>query len=110
MDAFADLDAVEQAELVRRGEVTPTELVDAAIARIEELTPRLNAVISPTFERARRDAAALDLRGAPFRGVPFLVKDLLCQTAGDPYYQGTRFLRRARWASTADSYLGAKFR
>ena len=47
------LDATAQAELVRRGEVTPLELVDAAIARIEKLDPELGAVITRQFERAR---------------------------------------------------------
>ena len=56
-DDLAALDATAQAELVRRGAVSPRELVDAAIARLERLNPRLNAVIHPALER-RRDAAA----------------------------------------------------
>ena len=55
-DEFATLDATAQAELVARGEASATELVDAAIARIEALNPTLNAVIHTDFERAR-DAA-----------------------------------------------------
>jgi amidase len=49
----ASLDATGQAELVRKGEVTPSELVEAAIVRIEKLNPQLNAVITPLFEKAR---------------------------------------------------------
>src|SRR5271170_7390397 len=51
------LDATGQAELVRRGEVSPLELVDEAIARIERLNPTLKAVIHQHFERARIQAA-----------------------------------------------------
>ena len=74
-DEFAALDALGQAELIRRKEVTPLELVKAAIARVEKLNPVLNAVITNTFEPAL--ARATEPVGAgPFAGVPFLVKDL----------------------------------
>jgi hypothetical protein len=53
MGGGLDLDAVGQAELVRTGEASPPELVDAAIERIERLNPGLNAVIHPLFESAR---------------------------------------------------------
>ncbi len=52
-DAYSDLDATSQADLVRKKKVSPRELVDAAIARIEKLNPKLNAVIIPLFEKAR---------------------------------------------------------
>ena len=55
---LATLDAVGHAELVRKGEATPRELVDAAIARIEKENPELNAVIHPSFEKARAQASA----------------------------------------------------
>ena len=91
-DALAELDATAQAALVASGEVTAAELVEAAIARIERLNPELNAVIHPLFEKARAAAASDDLPGGPFRGVPFLVKDAVCHTAGDPFHAGMRFL------------------
>ena len=72
---LARLDATAQAELVRNGEATPVELVDAAIERIEPINPELNAVITPLFEKAR-EAAAGELPNGPFRGVPTLLKDL----------------------------------
>ena len=53
LEELAHLDAIAQAELVRRGQVTPLELTDAAIARVEALNPVLNAVITPMFESAR---------------------------------------------------------
>jgi len=106
----AFLDATAQAELVRRGEVTPLELVDAAIARIEELDLQLNAVIMPFFEKARRQANSPDLAAGPFRGVPFLLKDLLCKSAGDPYHGGMLFLREVGCTADHDTYLAGKFR
>jgi len=82
-------DAVGQAQLVAQGAVSPRELVESAIARIEKLNPALNAVVTPLFDKARAQAAS-DLPKGPFRGVPFLLKDLICATAGDPFYSGCR--------------------
>ncbi len=109
-DDLADLDATAQAELVRTGQASPLELVDAAIARIEALNPQLNAVIHPLFDRARATAAARDLPDGPFRGVPMVLKDLMCHTAGDPFHEGMRFLKDRGYTATADTYLAAKFR
>ena len=82
------LDATDQAALVRKGEITPRELVDAAIARIERLDPQLNAVILPAFDRARDLADEQGRRLAkgrdnlpPFFGVPFLMKDVVLLAA-----------------------------
>ena len=72
-DEWAQLDGVAQAELIRRREVTPRELVDAAIERLERPSPQPGAVIHPTFERARKEADAGPVDG-PFGGVPFLLK------------------------------------
>ncbi|MER3453013.1 MAG: 6-aminohexanoate hydrolase, partial [Acidimicrobiia bacterium] len=85
-DETAFLDATAQAELVRRGEASPVELVEAAIARIEKLNGQLNAVIHPLFERARARAASPELPDGPFRGVPCVVKDLDGTLAGAPYH------------------------
>ncbi len=104
------MDATGQADLVRRGDVSPTELVDAAIAQIEALDPKLNAVVIPTLEKARRQAADPDLADGPFRGVPFLLKDLGGQSQGDPFYGGLKFLKDAGWIEPEDSYFTAKLR
>jgi amidase len=109
-DDFAFLDASAQADLVRRGQVQPLALVDAAIARIERLDPALNAVITPLFEQARAQAASPMVPDGPFRGVPILLKDFLCQTAGDPYYEGMRLLRDLDWRAEEDTHLAARFR
>jgi amidase len=91
-DELATLDATAQAELVRRRALTPRELVDAAIARIERVNPRLNAVITPLFDDARA-AAAGPLPDGPFTGVPFLLKDLIATYAGARMTAGAAVLR-----------------
>ena len=104
------LDAVGCAELIRRGEVSPLELVDAAIERIERLNPSLNAVVHERFEKARAEAASPDLPEGPFRGVPTLAKDIWCHTAGDPFQLGMRFLRDRGWTEPADSPVAVRLR
>ena len=91
-DDFASLDAIAQAELVRRREVRPVELLEAAIARIERLNPRLNAVVTRLYDQARA-AAAREIPDGPFSGVPFLLKDLGASYAGAPMTSGSRLLR-----------------
>ena len=109
-DELARLDAIAQADLVHTGETTPLELVDAAISRIEQVNPQLNAVITPLFEKARTQAKSTDLADGPFKGVPFLLKDFGCHSAGDPYHQGTRFLKDLGWTAKEDTYMAAKLR
>ncbi len=87
MTDLSRLDATAQAELVRKGDVSPLELVDAAINNIEKINPELNAVIHPLFDSART-AAAGELPDGPFRGVPTLFKDLLCRGRGRPGPRG----------------------
>src|SRR5687768_12545580 len=109
MTELSDLDATAQAKLVRTGEVSPTELVDDAIARIEKLNPELNAVIHPLFDKAR-DQARGDLPDGPFRGVPMVLKDLDGQTAGDPFHCGNKALKAINHVPDHDSYSHAKLR
>src|SRR5919204_1597584 len=89
--ALADLDAIAQAGLVAAGEVSATELLEAAIVRLEA-TRSLNAVIADLFERGREQAATLTASG-PLAGVPFLLKDLGASLAGAPEAMGSRALR-----------------
>lgn len=103
------LDATAQAELVRSGETSPRELVDAAIARIEATNPELNAVIHERFEKARSEASA-PLPDGPFRGVPFLLKDLETRSLGDPHHAGTTFLKNANFISDRDDHVTSRFR
>ncbi len=107
---YASYDGLGLAELIADGGITAEEAVDTAIGLIEDLNPTLNAVIHKNYERAREEARG-DLPGGPFRGVPFLLKDLACgNVAGDPHHWGTRFLRDADYRPTTTSYLVEKFR
>jgi hypothetical protein len=110
MDDILNLDAVAQADLVRRGEVTPLELVNAAIGRIERINPQINAVIIPLFDKARALARSGAVLQGPLAGVPFLLKDLLCTSGGDPQHDGMRLLRDLKYVAPHDSYLAAKFK
>jgi amidase len=106
--ALADVDAVGQAELVASGELTATELLEAAILRVEA-TRSLNAVIADLFDRGRQQAATLTATG-PLAGVPFLLKDLGASLAGAPEAMGSRALRTHVAAESAwivDRYLAA---
>jgi amidase len=94
---------------VRRGEASPTELVEAAIARIERLDPLLGAVVAPLFDEAR-EAAAGRIPDGPLRGVPFLMKDLGATQAGHPYWAGNRALRERGYRARRDTYLGRRLR
>ena len=102
------MDAVDQATLVRRGDVSAAELLDAALERIESIDPALNAVIIRWFDDARR--AATQLPDGPFRGVPFLLKDLWAHYAGQPLTNGCRALKDALPVSSADTTLVSRFR
>ena len=96
------LDATDLAALVQRKEVSPSELVEAAIERVEARNPRLNAVVGRSYERARRQAGA-ELPAGPFRGVPFLLKDMLAVDGGTCTSNGSRFFQG--YAPQRDSEL-----
>lgn len=104
---FARHDGLALAQLVAKGEVTPLELVDAAIARIERHNPVLNAVVYTAFDEARA-AAKGPLPDGPFRGVPTLIKDLDSRVAGWPRTSGSRFA--CVDADAHDSELVRRFR
>lgn len=86
------LDAVAQADLVNRREITPTELVTASIEQIERLNPVLNAVVTREFDRAL-EAATTVPAGAALAGVPFLLKDMCVEWEGVRFTEGSAFLR-----------------
>jgi amidase len=97
---LAALDATAQAALVRTGELSARQLVEAAIERIEAVNPRLNAVVTPMYDRA---LARADTVTGPFAGVPYLLKDLVVEVAGTRFTEGSAFLRDN--VSTLDSAL-----
>ncbi len=104
------MDATDQAALVAKGEVTPVELLEAAIERIEAANPALNAVVIEWFDHARSVAAGADLPDGPFRGVPFLLKDLYTSFAGQTLSNGNVALKEAGIVDTADTTLVARFK
>jgi amidase len=104
---YADHDGLGLASLVARGEVSPVELVEAAIERIERHNGVLNAVVHKAYDEARATAAG-DLPDGPFKGVPFLIKDLGAQVKGWPRTSGSRFARVA--ADADDSELVRRYR
>jgi len=108
-EELARLDATAQADLVRRGEASPQELVDAAIERIEASNGELNAVIHKLYDEGRA-AAAGDIPDGPFKGVPFLLKDLGAAFAGQPLHMGMQYLKDADFRSPVDTYLAERFR
>lgn len=104
-DELSNLDATSQAELVRKKEVKPIELVEAAIDRIEKVNPQINAVVTKMYDEARTAANATP-NEAPFAGVPFLLKDLLAAYKGVPMSSGSKYLRN--FTPNFDSELVAR--
>jgi Asp-tRNA(Asn)/Glu-tRNA(Gln) amidotransferase A subunit family amidase len=91
---YTDYDGLGLAELVRNGEVTAGEVLEAAIERIEALNPELNAVVTKVYDQARAAAGHRD-PSPPLAGVPFLLKDLGGAQAGVPFSAGSRFFAHA---------------
>jgi amidase len=87
-DALSGMDAMGQASLVKKGEVSALELVNAAIKRIEAVNPKVNAVVTEAYDTARA-AAKAKLPDSPLSGVPYLIKDL-DDVAGMRTTQGSR--------------------
>lgn len=107
--AFAG--AVRQAEMVRSGELSPTELVQSALARIERLEPRLNAFRIVLAERALAEAQQAEARlragdERPLLGVPIALKDSV-DLAGELTTHGTDAFSEP---ATADSEMTRRLR
>jgi amidase len=114
MSSLADdtrwLDATAQSELVASGKVSPLEMVNAAIERVELYDSKLNALTYRWFEDARQLAASNDLPDGPFRGVPYLLKDLYAAEAGKPLSNGSKAYKAANYVSTEDTTLVARYK
>lgn len=106
-DTSADVpDATELAERVRRGDVSPSELVEEAIARIESVNDQVKAVVTPTFDKARAEAQAAQ---GPFAGVPYVLKDTM-PSKGDLYTAGIDGVKRAGLTSDYDPFFVQRMR
>jgi amidase len=104
---YDEYDALGLAHLVRRGEVSPLELVDETISRIEKHNPTLNAVVYKAYDQARATAKG-KLPDGPFKGVPFLIKDIGVAVEGWPMTSGSAYLRN--YVSSEDSVLTKRYR
>jgi amidase len=104
---YSDHDATALAGLVRDGEVTPAELLEAAIERAGRHNNKLNGIVHEAFDEARAVASG-ELPDGPFRGVPFLIKDIACPVKGWPHTSGSRFL--ADQVAPEDGALTRRFR
>jgi amidase/6-aminohexanoate-cyclic-dimer hydrolase len=93
---YGEYDALGLAALVKRREASPAELLDAALARVDRLNPKINAVVHLAEGQARQ-AIERGLPDGPFTGVPFLLKDLGCEAIGYPTTSGSRFFADFRW-------------
>lgn len=98
------MDATALAALVAKGEVTPEELLDTALARVEALNPKLNAVVHLREDVARR-AIAAGLPEGPFRGVPCLLKDLGAEAVDFPTHSGSRLTADTQWKFDSEIFL-----
>ena len=105
---FARFDAIGLADQIRRKKASPSEILEASIAAIENLNPRLNAVICKLYAQARGQLSVLNPE-APLYGVPFLAKDLFAEIAGTPLHEGSAFLRGC-YKSPLDSELVTRWR
>ena len=108
MDLLDSADATTVADAVRTGEVSAAELATAAIERVEERNPTLNALVGTRFDEATDEAEACEPGAAPFTGVPFVIKDLGAAIAGLPHTRGSRL-----WAddiATEDTELVRRYR
>ena len=103
------LDSVGLAEAIRSGEISASEAVQASIDRLESLDNKLIAVVTTRFERALEDAKG-DIPDGPFKGVPFLLKDLWTCSAGEPMHLGNKVLKEANYISPIESDLARRYR
>jgi len=101
------LSMIDQAKLIKDGEISPAELLDESIRRIEKINPKINAVVLPMFDLAREAVDGLSGTEA-FSGVPMLLKDVLAEYAGAPMTEGSRFLQG--YLSPRDSELVRRYR
>ncbi len=100
-------DATELAGLVAKGEVSPSELLDAALAAVEARNPAINAVVLLQAEVARRSIAE-GLPAGPFRGVPFLIKDLGAEAKDFPSHNGSRLLANTVYGQDSSIFARMK--
>lgn len=108
MTDLSFMDATAQAELVRSGKASAPELLEEALRQIDQLDPQLNAVVHSMADRARA-ALANGLPEGPFSGVPMVLKDLMQEVEGEPFYEGMQYLRDLDYRPPATFELTRRF-
>ena len=104
---YASYDGLALAELVQNGDVTPREILEDAYAAIDAINPQLNGVVARIPDLAEAEIAA-GLPDGPFKGVPFLVKELGIQMKGSPSRCGSKLTEDL--ISAEDTELATRFR
>ena len=96
MDELVGYDAIGLSQLIRKGEITPAELLETTIQRIEKINPKLNAIIHKLYDQARTAAAnsssgpkGAQTKDCAFGGIPFLLKDLIAECKNTPFNEGS---------------------
>jgi len=106
-NTYSQYDALGLAELIRKGEVSAAEVLEAAISRAEAVNPKLNAIIHTMYGKAR-ETARFPLADSKLAGVPFLMKDLELALAGEPMTHGS--LSMKNYVPAEDSYTVTKMK
>ena len=104
---YTKYDALDLADLVRRKEVKPEELLEEAITRIDRINPKLNAIVTKMYDEAR-ETIADGVPDGPFKGVPFLLKDIGATYAGVRLTMGSKLL--ANYLPNYDNELVKRYK
>ncbi len=108
LSIYRQLDGIGQAELLKKGEISPKELLDTALNAIEKTNPKLNFLAQDLSQLANEQLKTLDLNASPLAGVPILLKDLLIKVKGTPTQSGTALLKNH--IAKSDSALATAYR
>lgn len=106
---YESLDGIALANLIQKKALSPSEVLDAAIDRIELHNPQINAVIHKMYDQARA-ATQTKIPTGPFSGVPILLKDVLADCADVPIHFGSRFAHNHQWKSKEDGEQVKRFK
>lgn len=107
LEEYSRCDGVALAELVRRREVSPKELVQLFMKAVEKVNPRINAIIEVYQDRVEGLDDRMILSG-PFAGVPFLMKDIGSGEGGRLQESGSRLMKG--YVADKDSFLTTFFK
>lgn len=93
IENYAELDATSLVRMVKRGEVSPTEVIESAIERAEVVNPKCNFIAHELYDSARAQAADASLPDGPLQGVPWVIKELASSWEGLPFTNSLPYLK-----------------